>query len=353
MKRTLSLLLLVIVLVYAKQGYDLYLSNLQATALKGTLSDITEEVVAIPLQTADDLTIDKARNIRQQGNNMFLVSNDVLYRFTTEGAFVCRITDPHEIRVAGYVLNQRNEELIVLGNDDDIFYYSFDGVLKHKKKLKSNLQGHRLQSLTLIHDQIWTVEEYVQTNEDTMETTVSKRVVTYNSSFHPLYSQALQPVDVGRNRLLPAMCQPQLCIDGDTGQVYAYAPDMHPDHILRDTLHLLGTWRGQFTRGKDAEAIPLCPVRTSGRFWLASYANPSEPAHEYTFCYDSQRRTYCEVKGGLTDDFYHTGQVADLEAMDCFNQRYAFCRSGEAAKKAFPDGKANGQAVVFILKMKA
>ncbi len=353
MKRALSLLLLVIALVYAKQGYDIYQLNQQATAsLKGTLSDIAEEVVAIPLKTTGGASIQCARYIRQEGNNLFLISNDVLYRFTSEGEFVCRITDPEEIRVAGYVLHQANHELIVLGNKDDIYYYTYDGKLKDQKKLKSNFASHRMQSLALINNRILTVEEDARTDEDTMQTIIRRRVVTYDTSFHKLSEQTLQPVQVGRNRLTVGAGVTQLCVHSDTGQVYAYMPDMSSDHILRDTLFLMGTYRWQFGSG-EGESIALAPVLSGGRFWIASQANRSETAENYTFCYDTQKRSYCEVKGGLCDDFYHTGRVADLEAMDASNQTYAFCRSGEAIKKAFPKRKADDNTVVFILKLKA
>lgn len=349
MKRALSFLLLIVVLVYGKQGYDIYLSNRLAEApMKGVLSDIAEEVVAIPLQTTGDVRIEKVRNIRQEGQNLFLISNNSLYRFTNEGRFVCRITNPEDIRVAGYVLNPISQELIVLGNSDDIFYYSFDGILKDKKKLKSNLREHRLQSFTMVGNQIWTVEEDVYTNEDTMQATIRKRVVTYDIAFNQLQSQNLQPVDVGRNRLMASMHQPQLYVNSDTGQVYAYAPEMYSNHLLRDTLYLNGTWRRQFNY---EGSVPLSPVRMGGRFWIASYTDPMEGG--YTFCYDTVRHKYCEVKGGLWDDYYHTGSVTDLEAMDIHHQSYAFCRSGEVAKKAFPDGKAGDNTVVFILKLKA
>lgn len=354
MKRALSLLLLVIALVYARQGYEIYRLNQQATvALNGTLSDIAEELVAIPLKTPGDTSIEYARYIRQEGNNLFLINNDVLYRFTREGDFVCRITNPEEIRVAGYVLNQANRELIVLGNADDIFYYTYDGELKSRKKLHRTTASSRMQSLALINDQIWTVEEELCKDEDTMQTVVRRKVVTYNTSFYPLYEQAIRPVDVGRDRLLPGAGVPQLCLDSDTGQVYAYTPDMHPDDLLRDTLFLMGTWKRQFEEGRASATVPLCPVRTGARFWIASQATRSEQDARYTFCYDTHTRTYCQVKGGLQDDVYHTGRVADLEAMDAVNQTYAFCRSGEAVKKAFPERKADDNAVVFILKLKA
>ena len=144
MKRTFTYLLLLVLLVCGKQAYNLLISNEPIRSnLTGALSDIADEVIAIPLQDSGTHSIKEAKYIRQEGDNLFLISNETLYRFNRKGEFICRITHPDDIRVAGYVVNPANQQLIVLGNTDDIFYYSFNGDLLTRKKLKCDLPENR------------------------------------------------------------------------------------------------------------------------------------------------------------------------------------------------------------------
>ena len=140
MKRTFTYLLLLVLLVCGKQAYNLLISNESIRSNPtGALSDIADEVIAIPLQDSGTHSIREAKYIRQEGDNLFLISNETLYRFNRKGEFICRITHPDDIWVAGYVVNPANQQLIVLGNTDDIFYYSFNGDLLTRKKLKCDL----------------------------------------------------------------------------------------------------------------------------------------------------------------------------------------------------------------------
>lgn len=166
MKRTFTylFLLLLVLLVCGKQAYNLLISNESIrNNPTGALSDIADEVIAIPLQDSGTHSIKEAKYIRQEGDNLFLISNETLYRFNRKGEFICRITHPDDIRVAGYVVNPANQQLIVLGNTDDIFYYSFNGDLLTRKKLKCDLPENRhMLSISMHNNRIFTTEECVQ-----------------------------------------------------------------------------------------------------------------------------------------------------------------------------------------------
>lgn len=98
-------------------------------------NNIGQEDIEKPL-TADGFHIRDAHDMHEEGNNLFVVSQKTLYRFNREGDFICQITQPEEIQVAGYLVDAVKEQLIVLGNVNDIYYYTFDGKLLLKKKLK-------------------------------------------------------------------------------------------------------------------------------------------------------------------------------------------------------------------------
>ena len=60
----------------------------------GSLADIAKEVIAIPLQDSGQRQIKEAVSVRLEGNNLFLISEETLYRFTRKGEYVCAITCP-------------------------------------------------------------------------------------------------------------------------------------------------------------------------------------------------------------------------------------------------------------------
>lgn len=186
MKRTFTYLLLLVLLVCGKQAYNLLISNEPIRSnLTGALSDIADEVIAIPLQDSGTHSIKEAKYIRQEGDNLFLISNETLYRFNRKGEFICRITHPDDIRVAGYVVNPANQQLIVLGNTDDIFYYSFNGDLLTRKKLKCDLPENRhMLSISMHNNRIFTTEECVHGDTAGQTATIEKQIVEYDSSFH-------------------------------------------------------------------------------------------------------------------------------------------------------------------------
>lgn len=356
MKRTFLALLLLIVLVCAKQGYEVFLREAPLQKhFSGSLSDVSEEVIAIPLKTAEGERIEKARNIRQEGKNLFLVSRATLYRFNRKGEFICRITDPEEIRVAGYVLNPAQRQLIVLGNTDDIYYYSYEGKLLDKKKLKSDLPDRKMFSASMYQNHIWSIEEKLTQPDDTAPKTscLERVVVKYDTSFHPLETRKLLHADLGRTQYAPSCFAPQLSVTKNTGELYAYEPSMQPEELVRDTLYLRSKRKKENPAHLSDNPVYLYPLRFGKRMWVSTYTNKTNANDNYTFCYDTLNNRYWHVQGGLKDNFYHTGEVQRLEAIDLFADTYCFCKSGKEIKEAFPKLADEGNTVLFIVKLKS
>lgn len=354
MKRTFVVLLFAIIVLYAREGYDTYLSAYHIKErITGILSDIAREVTAIPLQSANGKVIEKVRDIKRDRNELFLISEDVLYHYNKEGRFICRITDPESIKVAGYLVNPVKNELIVLGNTDDIFYYSYNGELIEKKKLTGNLPNRRILSMSLHKDRILSMEENCYVHPDTQEIFVEKELVTYDTSFQKIESQKLAFVDMGRTQYQLALAAgPQLCIDPDSGRLFVYSAPKEQAYLLQDTLRLTSSW-GQYIGMADRQQpIPVIPVRPLGRFWFSSCSGFEDEEMNFTFCYDSRSHEHKKLKEGFADDFYQTGTISNLQAMDLYSRTFCFTQSGEVTKKAFPDHYNSGNAVVFIVEMK-
>lgn len=355
MKRTCLALLILFVLLCVQQGYDVFSKETPLEKqFSGYLSDISEEVIAIPLKTGAGESIEKARNIRQEGKNFFLISQKTIYRFNRKGEFICRITDPEDIQVAGYVVNPVRQELIVLGNTDDIYYYSYDGKLLDKKKLKCDLPDRKIFSASLYKDHIWSIEEKANPTDTTPETSCLEReVVKYDTSFRKIETRKLAFADLGRADYIPSCFAPQLSVKKDTGELYAYEPSTQPDELVRDTLYLRAKQEEENPKRIDENAVCLFPLRFGRRMWIATYTNQACNKDNYTFCYDTLKNRYWQVEGGLKDNFYQTGTVSGLEAMDLFAETYCFCKSGKEIQKAFPKEARNGNSVLFIVKLKS
>lgn len=355
MKRTCQTLLILFVLLCAKQGYDVFFKETPLEKqFSGSLSDISEEVIAIPLKTAPGHSIEKARNIRQEGKNFFLISQKTIYRFNREGEFICRVTDPEEIQVAGYVVNPARQELIVLGNTDDIYYYSYDGKILDKKKLKCDLPDRKIFSASLYQNHIWSIEEKAHRADTAPETSCLEReVVKYDTSFRKIETRTLAFADLGRADYIPSCFAPQLSVKKDTGELYAYEPSTRPDELIRDTLYLRSKQKEAGSKPVGKNTVSLFPLRFGKRMWIATYTNQAHSKDNYTFCYDTLKNRYWQVEGGLKDNFYRTGTISGLEAMDLFADTYCFCKSGEEIKKAFPQEARSGNSVLFIVKLKS
>lgn len=352
MKQTCLFLLILLALTCIWQGHELLTTNeYPPSYTSGSLSDIAEEVIAIPLQTNDQQPIKTARYVRQEGSNLFLISNETLYRFSRNGDFICQITTPEHIRVAGYVINPVKKQLIVLGNTDDIFYYSYEGKLVERKKLTTDFSDRRMMSAVLYKEHIWTTEECTITDSTHPSVCIERQVVEYDSSFRKLNTHKLVQADLGREQCLSGCLVPGLSVSEDSGKLYASSPSLEADKLLRDSLFLKNKRTREGT-ADDENGIPLFPIRFGNRLWVSSYFNDTDPSLNYIFCYDCYTDKSWHTNQ-LKDNFYQTGSVSRLEAMDLYNNAYYFCKSGKEVRDAFPESAETDSTVLFIVKLKA
>jgi hypothetical protein len=327
MKRAFLVLTLFMIALYGRLGYELFTDDcLLESSLSGSLSDIAETVTAVSLQPPGGEPINAINGLRQEKDNFFLVSNHSLYCFHTSGRFICRITNPEVIQVAGYVIDPRAKQLIVLGNKDDIHYYSFTGELLDKKKITGDA-FHRIHSIVMHDNYIWTTEENVYFDSSAKQLCIEKQAVKYDSSFQKVEAYKLSAVDLTDKPFSSSFLQMELAIAEETGSVYAYSPPFTPAHLLQDSLLLR---RRQLTPGHSLYAgdVSVYPLRFGRRYWLSFYHNPANPAQDYTFCFDRDSSKSWQVAGGFNDDFCHTGRVSNLQALDAYGNFYYYYKPG-------------------------
>lgn len=349
MKRTFLTLFILLTALYTKQGYEFLTSDGTKTCLlSGHLSDIAEEVIAIPLQNSKMYDIRHAKHVRKEGDNLFLICNETIYRFNRKGELLNAVTDPGQIRVGGYIIDNRSQQLIVLGNEDDIHYYTFGGRLIESKKLKSNISGERLYSISMHKNNIWTTEEHISYDPDTNRTSMEVLAVRYDTSFTKQESKKITAFETEREQVLPVCHGTEFCVHHDTGNIYLYNPPLSPEYLLSDTLYILNQKRYL----SDA-AITTFPTRMGSRFWLAACTNNQSPLQNYLFCYDTQKHQAWQLADGFEDDYYKTGNVTNLRPLDIYNRNYYFCKSGKELAYSFPQSAQEDSLVVFIVKLKA
>lgn len=349
MKRAFVILFLFLTALYARQAYELLTANGTTTCLlSGRLSEIAEEVVAIPLQKNESHVIPYAKQVRKEGNNLFLVCNETLYRFNRKGEFLNAVTNPEVIRVGGYIIDHRQQQLIVLGNENDIHYYSFNGKLIETKKLKSTLSEERVYSMALHQDSIWTTESRIRHNPDTNQTTMEILAVKYDTSFTELACKKIAAFNTGREQLPTTCYNSQFSIHPDTGAIYLYTPPLAAEYLLSDTLSLLNQ-----PYRLNTEIVATSPTRMGKRFWLAACENNQHPLQNYLFCYDTDKNKAWQLADGFSDDYYQTGQITNLLPLDMYDEQYYFCKSGNELKEAFPQSFQAGTPVVFFVRLRA
>ena len=203
MKQITYIILAAMLLLCGGFGYERLMADRDTDMnRKGELSDIAESVTAIPLKPINGKSLTDAHDIQKDGNDLFLICQGILYRFNRQGELVCQITQPEEIKVAGYLVHSLKKQLIVLGNVDDIYYYTFDGELLFKKKLRKDFNEEQLLSAVLYKGKIYTAERVIE--KDTLHRTcVKQQVQVYDTCFQPLESHPIVEVSLTHPVLFP------------------------------------------------------------------------------------------------------------------------------------------------------
>lgn len=347
MKQITCIILAAMLLLCGGFGYEHLLAGRSTDINRnGELSDIAESVTAIPLKPINGRSLTEAHDIQKEGNDLFLISQGVLYRFNRQGELICQITDPEEIQVAGYLVHSLKKQLIVLGNVNDIYYYTFDGELLFKKKLRKDFNEEQLMSAALYRGKIYTAERVMAT--DTLRRPcIKQQVQVYDTYFRPLESHPIVETALSHPVLSPNT--QSVCLRVSPGGcIYAYSAPCESEHLLRDSLYL--HQQGEMV-GVNEDDIPLLPVSLGSRYWLAVNQHAEEADRRYVFCWDCYDNQAWELNEGFTDDFFQTGSVAALEPMDLYGRTYSFTKRGETLRHAFPE--AADSTVVFIVRMKA
>lgn len=353
MKRTFSILLLLLLAIYTKEGYELATKEAPVKcSVTGSLSDVAEEVIAIPLETNTRCILSHARQIKRDGENLFLLCQRQLYRFNCSGKFINQITHSHSsyknpILISDYVIDPVHKQLIVTDDRQNVHYYNYEGDYLGKISLPANKLWQSLGKLAFYDDHIWaTVNRTIPRKEYNNQLCVEQWLYKFDTTFRAVDARKLTAAELGR-LMIGHVLEPEVAVVNR--QVYVQAPSLQPDLLLQDTLYLIS----QKMLDISDDYASILPLRIGSRFLVSTHYNPAEEDKCYTFCFDRRDNHAYNVQGGLEDNFYGTGKIPELQAMDIYSNSYCYCKSSEEVKQAFPERKAGDNPVVFIVKLKA
>jgi hypothetical protein len=157
---------------------------------------------------------------------------------------------------------------------------------------------------------------------------------------------SLAEMELGR-RSLHRHLTPEFAVTEN--KPYVYSPYAGKDHILQDTLYLLAN--GRFDGDRRSEK-PVCiyPVRIGNRYLIASCRENAAEQSNFLFIFDRNNHTSFDLTG-LNDDFFKTGIVTDLLPLNPNGSEYYFYKTGEDARKPFPERDDQANPVLFLVRL--
>ena len=142
----------------------------------------------------------------------------------------------------------------------------------------------------------------------------------FETAFKSVEERKSEMTDLGRMDINYVL-NPEPAVTDEGLYIQSAAPE--PNYLPEDTLYLLSRNKLQIPEGFDE----ILPLRIGARFLISCEFNPGNPTDNYLFCHDKKKHRSYTLKTGLTDNFYNTGQVPDLQALRMNSQTFCVLRS--------------------------
>ena len=356
MKKGCLLLLMIVLLVYGYQAYqvvDIYQDDVLKIKISGKLSDITEKLQSVPLEIPDSGAVRNVKHVRRDGNNLFMLSDNRLLHFDMKGKFINQlardINGENGKMIVEYVLDTINHHALVVDSERNMCTFDYSGNLI--SSIRINKPWHKITALAFHNGYLWaTAEKLVKNNDNPDSFLIEHKLYQLDMNMNEISSQTLRMASSGSRRIFNSFCVEELLVD-EQG-VYAYSTISDAAILLEDTLNIVKQKKIPILY-KEAQYGMACiyPVRKGKRHYLSTCYN-SLADNGFTFCYDEIKQTAYMLADGFEDDFYKTGHVLDLQPMDIYNDTYCFLKSGQDIVKKFPKRSRNSDLpVLFILQL--
>lgn len=314
---------------------------------KNFLSDISEEIVAIPLETTSACQIKEIKQVQQTGSDIFLLNENEIYHFHHSGNYLNKISLDNNAAIRSYTINPEKRQLAVLDSLQQLHYFSYSGEKQEWKDLSNSSLWKTLYKVVYHNTSFWAIGENISADN-----CYEKWLYKFDTDFSLQESIMLSNVDMGRF-CLNSCFTPELSVANN--MLYVYSPFSFKETILKDTLYLASSnqlTQNLFNNAIDKkQSVYTLPFQMNKRYMIASYQANSREEENYLFCYDQKEQKAFSFHG-FNDDFYQTGLVTDLQSMDIYNNRFYFYKFGQEVFETFPERAATDNPVLFFVTLK-
>lgn len=352
MKLSFKVLLLLFVVITGYYCLPLYLIESAPGCMDGKLSDIAKEVASITLKFPDNYNPKNITSVQKDGKDLFVQCNHELFHFNTRGECLGKISiakaGKEIMPISQFTINPVDKQLIVIRKNKMAYFYGYSGVLLRIKNLAETFSGTKLLHIAFYNKELWITTEQLTANGK--ETFVQKKLCQYTTDFQPISSKILCQADLGRF-YLAANFDPEIAVS--KGNIYVHSPSLNPDTLVQDTLYLIETNQLTANRFDNEQTAKILPLRISERFLISNYYNGSNEVTNYTFCYDRKKNIAYSSKGGLKDDYFNAGRIADIRPLDISNSTFYFCRKTQPERIASGQHNTNPSVTLYLIKLEA
>ena len=347
MKKPYFPLLLLILAIFSCTHHEKKVYAYDGSSISEYLSDISKEIIAIPLETTSICKINKVRQVQRVGSDIFLLNDNEICRFNRSGSFINKISLDNTGWISNYTINSDNRQIIILDSLHQLHYYSYDGNKLSQKDVSHSPLWQTLYKVVYHKQALWAIAENI-----TADNHYQKWLYKLDPDFNLMEGTQLCNADLGRF-YLEGHFTPELSVIDD--MIYVYSPLSYKETILQDTHYLISNLSHEQNLIKltsKPKLVYTLPVRINRRFVLASYQANYNEKENYLFCFD-QVKNKAYPFHGFIDNFYKTGLVNNLQALDIYNNQFYFYKSGQDVIESFPDRTPDDNPVLFFVTLKS
>jgi hypothetical protein len=211
------------------------------------------------------------------------------------------------------MIDTQYERIIALRKDAKALYFDISGNLIGELSIEKPKDFIRVSRPVFHGDSIWMVA-----TKKSCDASVEHCLCRMDQYFQITKCEKISMPELGRG-IVSFAASPTVRFDGDKPYVsYTYSD---ADDLTHDTLYIM---RNNLDKA-GGEHI-MFPFEKAGKFLINSYASNVD-SRSFFFYYDTHSNTAHIARGGLTDDFYNTGTVADIRPLEGTTRTYYFTRT--------------------------
>ncbi len=279
------------------------------------LSDITDNIEAVELETTDLSLISKVKRVLHTKDYIIINESKTIMIFDKAGKFIRQIGSigqgPGEYtRIWDITADFKNKHIYIYTNEDKIICYDFDDNL-----IKESLPIFRIGGanyINCINGKLFLLSELLIKHENTK----INRTFLYQISNDLLKSDSIKVHEFNHNGIWFHPYNDYITCDEKN--IYLYYSDLSSNPFVLDTLyqlkdeqpipHLNLSFNNKGLTINGKKEIYILNIYRSARYVFSYYKNISRDQF-YFFCHDTKNGKSYNAIDGFTDDIYTGGKV--------------------------------------------